>query len=206
MRSRGLLLVLPLLSLHHRVCRLCICCLLFGCLLSLFALYPKPEHNHSVPTLSECLIRRHQPLTLRGLLLASLLPFEGQNQWLQLQRQLLQPASGVLTRAQRVLLLGYDENQRREEELQRDAWLETLAAASGPEETKTLRQEIKRRLKEQREEDMVSNRTCFQHAELHTCTHRDRRQRGARTQKEADGGEQQAAVDCRKHVEAQSRR
>lgn len=105
------------------------------------------------------LLCRHQPLTVQSLILVSLLPFEGQNQWLQLQQQLLQPASGVLTRAQRLLLLGYDENQRKEEELQRDTWLEQLAAAAGPEVTNALRRDIRIRLTKQRREDMVSSCT-----------------------------------------------
>ncbi|KAL8452269.1 hypothetical protein Emed_001430 [Eimeria media] len=96
----------------------------------------------------------HQPLNLRSLLLVSLLPFEGQNQWLQLQQQLLQPGGRVLTRAQRLLLLGYDESQRKDEELQRDRWLEQLAAAAGAEEAKALKANIRDRLTEQRTEDM----------------------------------------------------
>ncbi|KAL8275556.1 hypothetical protein Esti_000507 [Eimeria stiedai] len=96
----------------------------------------------------------HQPLNLRSLLLVSLLPFEGQNQWLQLQQQLLQPGGRVLTRAQRLLLLGYDETQRKDEELQRDRWLEQLAAAAGAEEAKALKADIRDRLTEQRTEDM----------------------------------------------------
>ncbi|KAL8436387.1 hypothetical protein ACSSS7_001787 [Eimeria intestinalis] len=96
----------------------------------------------------------HQPLNLRGLLLVSLLPFEGQNQWLQLQQQLLQPGGRVLTRAQRLLLLGYDEAQRKDEELQRDKWLEQLAAAAGAEEAKALKANIRDRLTEQRTQDM----------------------------------------------------
>ncbi|KAL8455919.1 hypothetical protein Emag_000293 [Eimeria magna] len=96
----------------------------------------------------------HQPLNLRSLLLVSLLPFEGQNQWLQLQQQLLQPGGRVLTRAQRLLLLGYDESQRKDEELQRDRWLEQLAAAAGAEEAKALKANIRDRLTEQRMEDM----------------------------------------------------
>lgn len=107
---------------------------------------------------------RHQPLTVQGLLLAALLPFEGQNQWLQLQQQLLQPASRVLTRAQRLLLLGYDENQRKEEETQRDRWLEQLAASTGPQETVALRSNIHKRLTIQRTEDMVSCSNACAHA------------------------------------------
>ncbi|CDI87490.1 hypothetical protein, conserved [Eimeria praecox] len=95
----------------------------------------------------------HQPLTLQSLLLVALLPFEGQNQWLQLQQQLLQPASGVLTRAQRLLLLGYDEGERKEEELSRDKWLEQLAAAPGPEDATALRKDIYTRLTDQRKQD-----------------------------------------------------
>ncbi|KAL8429365.1 hypothetical protein Efla_001203 [Eimeria flavescens] len=95
----------------------------------------------------------HQPLNLRSLLLVSLLPFEGQNQWLQLQQQLLQPGSRVLTRAQRVLLLGYDEGQRKDEELQRDSWMEQLAAANSEEE-KQMKVDIWARLTQQRTECM----------------------------------------------------
>lgn len=102
----------------------------------------------------------------------SLLPFEGQNQWLQLQRQLLQPAVGVLTRAQRLLLLGYDDNQRKEEELERDRWLERLAASARPEETKALKAEIRVRLTEQRTEDMVS--CCSPPRVFSSCKARER--------------------------------
>ncbi|OEH75872.1 hypothetical protein cyc_02984 [Cyclospora cayetanensis] len=96
----------------------------------------------------------HQPQTAKSLLLVALLPFEGQNQWLQLQQQLLQSASGVLTRAQRLLLLGYDEGQKREEELLRDQWLEQLATLAAPEEADALRSDIITRLTKQRTEDM----------------------------------------------------
>ncbi|CDJ32981.1 uncharacterized protein EMH_0049910 [Eimeria mitis] len=95
----------------------------------------------------------HQPLTVQSLLLVALLPFEGQNQWLQLQKQLLQPASGVLTRAQRLLLLGYDEGERKEEELSRDRWLEQLAAVPGTEDASALRKDIYTRLTDQRKQD-----------------------------------------------------
>ncbi|CDJ50107.1 hypothetical protein, conserved [Eimeria brunetti] len=97
----------------------------------------------------------HQPLSVQSLLLVALLPFEGQNQWLQLQQQLLQPSSGVLTRAQRLLLLGYDEGERKEEELSRDKWLEQLAAVPGPEEANALRKDIYTRIIDQREQDRV---------------------------------------------------
>ena len=103
---------------------------------------------------------RHQPLTVQSLLLVALLPFEGQNQWLQLQQQLLQPASGVLTRAQRLLLLGYDEGERKEEELSRDKWLEQLAATSGAEDAKALRKDIYMRLTHQRKQDRVCHAAC----------------------------------------------
>lgn len=113
-----------------------------------------------------CLRCRHQPLTVRSLLLAALLPFEGQNQWLQLQQQLLQPASGVLTRAQRLQLLGYDEAERKEEELSRDKWLEQLAAVPSPEDANALRIDIYTRLKEQRKQDRVRQATCRMQAYL----------------------------------------
>lgn len=93
---------------------------------------------------------------MQSLLLVALLPFEGQHQWIQLQQQLLQPASGVLTRAQRVLLLGYDGSQRKEEELERDKFLEQLAASTQPKETLELKKIIKKKLTAQRKEDMVS--------------------------------------------------
>lgn len=69
-----------------------------------------------------------QPLDVRELLLLSLMAYDAQLQWIELQRSLLRSTqSGVSTRAQRVLLGGGDATRREEFAKERDRLLERLA-------------------------------------------------------------------------------
>ncbi|CBZ50067.1 conserved hypothetical protein [Neospora caninum Liverpool] len=95
-----------------------------------------------------------QPLTVLDMLRLSFLPGEGQAAWLE-QRQQQLTGGGVLTRTRRPTARGFDEQERRKEELERDGLLEILAKADDPEETARCRRELEQRLEMSRRENYI---------------------------------------------------
>lgn len=68
-----------------------------------------------------------EPLNIKEFLLLSLLPYEGHLQWLSLQRSLLKPHVGVVTRAQEMLYSGAAHRMREDLARGRDKLLKRLA-------------------------------------------------------------------------------
>ncbi|PFH33784.1 hypothetical protein BESB_080000 [Besnoitia besnoiti] len=92
-----------------------------------------------------------QPLTVLDMLRLAFLPGEGQAAWLDHRQQQL-TGGGVLTRTRRPTALGFNEHQRRQEELERDALLEFLAKADDPADVASCRQELAEKLEMWRRE------------------------------------------------------
>ncbi|EPT32038.1 hypothetical protein TGME49_222030 [Toxoplasma gondii ME49] len=104
--------------------------------------------RHAVKTFRASFVRMSkwlQPLTVLDMLRLAFLPGEGQEAWLE-QRQQQLTGGGVLTRTRRPTARGFDEQERRKEELERDGLLEMLAKAENPQEAAMCRRNLELKL------------------------------------------------------------